>query len=301
MNIRLNFQSLTNRIRRCRTLWLMVLAIVLFAAFPSGVGVSAANVSVDINGRSFYTQQDLLHSGVTYVPLRSFAMAVHDGFAVSWSAASKTATLREDGYLLQATVGRNYITVNGQRVYSSASNRLIGNRIHIPVRSLCQAMGLDISWNAARQRVSVSGQYEDNNHDSTTPNAPPTSNDTAVDSDDLYWLARIISAESRGEPMAGKIAVGTVVMNRVRHTQYPNTVYGVIFDKKFGTQFTPTANGSIYREPTAESIEAAQRVLNGERTDSRILFFVNESIVPNNWITNNRVYIMKIGNHTFYA
>ena len=101
--------------------------------------------------------------------------------------------------------------------------------------------------------------------------------------------------------MAGKIAVGTVVMNRVKSSQYPNTVYGVIFDKKYGTQFTPVASGSIYNTPSADSIEAARRVLQGERTDSRILFFVNEKIATNNWISKNRTYITTIGNHKFYA
>ena len=61
--------------------------------------------------------------------------------------------------------------------------------------------------------------------------------DSAYDYEDLYWLSRIISAEAKGEGFTGQIGVGTVVLNRVRSSQFPNTIYGVIFDRKNGTQY----------------------------------------------------------------
>ena len=75
--------------------------------------------------------------------------------------------------------------------------------------------------------------------------------------DDLYWLSRIISAESRGEPLEGQIAVGNVVLNRVASADFPDTIYGVIFDDRWGGQFTPVRNGTIYQVPSARSVEAA--------------------------------------------
>lgn len=287
--------------RRSRN-WLLValLSMVMLLFLPMSMQVSAASVSVDVNGTALYTRQDLLKSGVTYVPLRAFADAVYGGFTITWNSATKTAALRDGDYLLTARVGDRFITVNGVRISSTSSNLLIGNRIYVPIRSVCTAMGLDVSWNSAKQKASVSGEYEQDFNASVPETLPPASGG-AIDSDELYWLARIIHAESAGEPMAGKIAVGTVVMNRVKSSMYPNTVYGVIFDRKHGTQFTPVASGTIHNNPGADSIEAARRVLNGERTDSRILFFVNEKLVPNNWVSKNRTFIMKIGNHTFYA
>lgn len=118
---------------------------------------------------------------------------------------------------------------------------------------------------------------------------------------DLYWLSRIIHAESNGEPMLGKLAVGTVIMNRVKSPEFPNTVKGVIFDTKHGVQFTPVANNSIYNTPSSESVEAAKKVLEGYRISDKVLYFVNENISPNSWIAQNRDYVLTVGNHKFYA
>jgi N-acetylmuramoyl-L-alanine amidase len=118
--------------------------------------------------------------------------------------------------------------------------------------------------------------------------------------DAVYWLSRIISAEARGEDLRGKIAVGNVVLNRVRSTQFPNTIYGVIFDKKYGTQFAPTANGTIYNTPTADSIIAAKMCLEGYSLSSEILYFVNPQKAPNSWISKTRSHVFTVGNHAFY-
>lgn len=297
-----NFMRCSNRIRG---LVLIALVATFMMALPTVFQSSAATVSVDVNGSALYTRQDLLKSGVTYVPLRAFANAVYDGFDITWNSFTKTATVQDGDYVLQARVGNWYIMVNGKRIYSDASNLLIGNRIHVPVRSVCTAMGLDVNWNGAKRKVLVSGNYDENQDIVLPETNPPANGNTnqngSINQDDLFWLARIIHAESAGEPMAGKIAVGTVVMNRVKSSMYPNTVYGVIFDRKHGTQFTPVASGTIHNNPSEDSIEAARRVLSGERTNSRILFFVNEKLVPNNWVSKNRTFIVKIGNHTFYA
>ena len=284
--------------RKHRKGCMMALALcAVMVMLPTSIESSAAIVSVDINGTSLYQSKDLLKSGVTYVPLRAFADYVGD-FQISWNGSSRTATVKDHNLTITARVGDRYITSNGTRIYSDAPNLLLDNRIHVPIRSIAEAMGLTVTWNAGRRLAAVSGSY-----DADKPSSDSSNNDqsNSANQEDLYWLSRIISAESRGEPMAGKIAVGTVVMNRVKSSMYPNTVYGVIFDKKHGTQFTPVASGSIYNAPTQESIEAAKRVLAGERTDSRILFFVNEKIATSNWISKNRTYILTIGNHKFYA
>lgn len=119
--------------------------------------------------------------------------------------------------------------------------------------------------------------------------------------EDLYWLSRIISAEARGEPFIGQLAVGTVVINRTRSNYYPDTIYEVIFDKVGGTQFTPASTGSVYREPTESSVIAAKLCLEGYSLDDGILFFFNSSIAAGSWITSNREYTMTVGRHDFYS
>ena len=129
---------------------------------------------------------------------------------------------------------------------------------------------------------------------------PIRSGDSFYNSDEVWWLARIIHAESEGEPMLGKIAVGNVILNRVNHKDYPNTIYGVIFDKKHGVQFTPAANGAIYNTPGQDSITAAKICLEGYSLSNRILFFMNPRIATSNWISKNRPFAFSIKNHDFY-
>jgi spore germination cell wall hydrolase CwlJ-like protein len=124
--------------------------------------------------------------------------------------------------------------------------------------------------------------------------------DAAYDYEDLYWLARVISAEAKGESFTGQIGVGTVVLNRVRSKEFPNTVKGVVFDQKYGTQFTPVANGTIYQTPTASAVVAAKMCLDGYTLSNSVLYFLNPRIATSSWIVQNRKYAFRIGNHDFY-
>ena len=116
----------------------------------------------------------------------------------------------------------------------------------------------------------------------------------------MYWLSRIISAEAKGESFLGQMAVGNVVLNRVAHPSYPNTIYGVIFDRKHGTQFSPVSYGTIYQAPTESAVIAAKICLEGYTLSDEILFFYNPRIASTNWIAQNRPYAFTIGNHRFY-
>ena len=124
--------------------------------------------------------------------------------------------------------------------------------------------------------------------------------DTAYDYEDLYWLSRIISAEAKGESFTGQIAVGTVVLNRVKSKEFPNTIKGVVFDTKYGTQFTPVSNGSIYQAPTQSAIVAAKMCLDGYTLSGSVLYFLNPDIATSSWIQNHRKYAFRVGNHEFY-
>lgn len=117
---------------------------------------------------------------------------------------------------------------------------------------------------------------------------------------DLYWLSRIIHAEAQGESYAGKVAVGNTILNRVKSSDFPNTVKGVIFDTKYGTQYTPVANGKIYNTPGAASINAAKDALNGVNYVGKSMYFYNPRTAPNSWASKNRPYYTTIGNHKFH-
>ena len=114
---------------------------------------------------------------------------------------------------------------------------------------------------------------------------------------DVYLLARIISAEARGEPYNGQVAVGAVVLNRVRHPSFPDTISGVIYQTD---AFTAVSDGQ-FDQPIAESAyRAAQDALNGSDPSGGALYYFNPATATSAWIWS-RPMIVTIGNHRFCA
>ena len=154
---------------------------------------------------------------------------------------------------------------------------------------LAKAFCLDLVWNADSRSVSL-----------TSTGKRLLTAAEVYNSEDIYWLSRIINAEAGGEPFLGKIAVGNVVLNRVRSSQYPNTVKGVVFDRKYGVQFTPVANGTIYNTPGYTETLAAKICLEGATLSGEILFFMAPQKSTSFWIANTRTYAFSVGGHDFF-
>ena len=118
---------------------------------------------------------------------------------------------------------------------------------------------------------------------------------------DLYWMSRIIHAEAEAEPYTGKLAVGNVIMNRVKSTSFPNSVKGVIFEYyKSIPQFSPVADGTIYNSPNADSIKAAKAVFGGTSVVGNATYFFNPDKSEGTWIVANKTLVKRIGDHVFY-
>ena len=121
----------------------------------------------------------------------------------------------------------------------------------------------------------------------------------ANDEKELFY--RLVSAEAASETFEGQLAVATVIMNRVKSTDYSNSIKGVIMDKAWGYQFTPVQDGRINNPATASAKKAVDMVLNGHRSfGAEVFWFVNPKESESSWITNNRTYLKTIGNHDFY-
>jgi N-acetylmuramoyl-L-alanine amidase len=113
-------------------------------------------------------------------------------------------------------------------------------------------------------------------------------------------LARLVYAEAKGEPYAGKVAVATVVLNRVDSSLFPNSVHGVITERSAGGYyaFSPVANGTISLAADAESKRAVQEALMYRGQGSQSLYFYNPKTAQSSWI-KTRPITTKIGNHVF--
>lgn len=226
-----------------------------------------------------------LENGTTYVSLRAVSQAILPDAVIGWRDGR--ASVRAPGVELTAVPGENWLEVNGRCLYVAGGVRLEGGSVLVPVRVLADALGAEAHWEAEAGRVVLA----------TGGRAPRAD----YDEQDLYWLSRIISAESRGESLEGQIAVGNVVLNRVKSREFPDTVYGVIFDGRWGGQFEPVRNGTIYDAPTAQSVAAAKLCLEGTVTAGKSLYFLDPSKAGNLWTVKNRPYVTTIGVHAFYA
>ena len=238
-------------------------------------------------GDSYINENAYLINDTTYIPLR--AVSTVAGASVAFDSKTRTAYITKSGLSMSVTDG-SYILYANERPLMSATPALIlsDGRMYVPVRSIAKALTLEVEWSPSRT-VRLTGTVKPLKHA-----------DSFYSADNLYWLSRIISAESQGEPLLGQIAVGNVVLNRVRHRDYPNTIYGVIFDTKYGVQFSPIVNGSIYRVPAYTSVLAAKICLEGVSISEKILFFMEPSKSTSSWIYNNRPYAFTVANHYFF-
>jgi N-acetylmuramoyl-L-alanine amidase len=114
------------------------------------------------------------------------------------------------------------------------------------------------------------------------------------------WLARIIEAEAEDEPYLGKVAVGSVIINRIQDDWFPDTIKGVIFQKsKKVYQFSPVGNGRFNRvKPSKDSYKAATEALNGVDPTDGALYFYNPKLTSDKWI-RTRTVVKEIGQHKF--
>lgn len=114
-------------------------------------------------------------------------------------------------------------------------------------------------------------------------------------SNDVALLARLISAEARGEPYSGQVAVGAVVLNRIEHPSFPNTMSGVIYQSG---AFTCMVDGQ-FDEPVADSAyKAARDALNGWDPSGGAIYYFNPNTATSSWIWS-RPLIVTIGKHRF--
>ena len=167
--------------------------------------------------------------------------------------------------------------------YDGEVDGIYGSRTERAVRWFQRQNGLSVDGQAGPQTLAALGLP------TGETGAPQDS------SGDVYLLARLISAEARGEPYVGQVAVGAVVLNRVRHPSFPSTVSGVIYQTD---AFTCVSDGQ-FNQPIAESAyRAAQDALNGWDPSGGAIYYFNPATATSQWIWS-RPLIVTIGNHRF--
>ena len=182
------------------------------------------------------------------------------------------------------TVSKIQETLKNQGLYSGAVDGVYGSGTEQAVKAFQQAYGLSVDGKAGTQTLAAMGISEQQQGSASSQG-----------SGDLALLARLISAEARGEPYNGQVAVGAVVLNRVEHPSFPNSISGVIYQ---GGAFTCITDGQ-FNEPVAESAyRAAQDAMNGSDPSGGAIYYFNPSTATSKWIWS-RPLLVTIGKHRF--
>jgi N-acetylmuramoyl-L-alanine amidase len=165
------------------------------------------------------------------------------------------------------------------RVQSGETYWKIASKYGVPVNSLMKANNATGSLLYAGSNIVI-----------------PNSTISEADKD---LMARLVRAEAEAEPYAGKVAVATVVLNRVASSEFPNTVRSVVYEISNGHYaFTPVANGQINKPADAASRKAVNEALAFRGQGSGSLFFYNPKTAVSKWIFSRPVTVT-IGNHRF--
>ncbi len=167
--------------------------------------------------------------------------------------------------------------------YSGAIDGVYGSRTEGAVRHFQEKNGLSVDGKAGPKTLAALGIQAG----------------TAAQSDagDVKLLARLISAEARGEPYSGQVAVGAVVLNRMKHPSFPNTMSGVIYQSG---AFSCLADGQ-FNQPVADSAyRAARDALNGWDPSGGAIYYFNPATATSSWIWSRPLLVI-IGKHRFCA
>lgn len=167
-----------------------------------------------------------------------------------------------------------------QGYYTGKVDGIFGSKTLAAVKSFQRANGLKVDGIAGPQTLKALGI---------------SSGSSGYSSNDYNLLARIISAESRGEPYLGQVAVGAVILNRVEHPSFPDTISGVIYQNG---AFSCLKDGQFYEPVSSSAYTAARDALNGLDPSGGAIYYYNPKTATSSWI-RSRPVITTIGNHVF--
>ncbi|MFD2330189.1 cell wall hydrolase [Cohnella sp. GCM10020058] len=237
----------------------------------------AGSSAVALNGGTYDIGGTVrLKDGVTYAPLRVVAESMHA--SVGWKEQEKVAVLRQEE-LYEVVAGDTLWRIAEAHDTTATALKV---RNGLPGEALSVGQQLKI----------VAPEFLDPDVSEQKATAAAAE---AVDPADVTLLAKLVEAEAGSEPYAGKLAVASVVMNRLHNDRYPDTLRGVIYAPG---QFSPAGNGSLEREtPSKDSIKAAKAALSGENNVPGAYSFFNPQLEPAK--AKRLKAIKKIGHHVF--
>ena len=170
--------------------------------------------------------------------------------------------------------------------YKGSVDGIYGSKTLEAVKYFQRKNGLTVDGIAGDKTLSALGIRSSSNSSSSSSNS---------NSNNVTLLSKLIYGEARGEPYTGQVAVGAVVMNRVKSNLFPNTIAGVIYQSG---AFDAVSDGQINKTPDSTARKAAQDAINGWDPSYGAIYYFNPSTATNKWIWSRPLTIV-IGKHRF--
>lgn len=169
--------------------------------------------------------------------------------------------------------------------YSGSVDGIYGSGTESAVKKFQKANGLKADGIAGKLTLNAMGISSSNSSSSSGGN----------NSNDLNLLSRVVYSEARGEPYVGQVAVAAIVLNRVSHSSFPNSVAGVVYQSG---AFDAVSDGQINLTPDSTARKAAQDAINGWDPTYGCIYYFNPSTATSKWIWS-RPQVLTIGKHIF--
>lgn len=169
--------------------------------------------------------------------------------------------------------------------YTGSVDGIYGSQTVAAVKRFQQKNGLTVDGIAGTQTLNAMG----------ITSSSSSSQNTSNNSSNVNLLARLIYGEARGESYTGQVAIGAVVMNRIKSSKFPNTMAGVIYQSG---AFTAVSDGQINLSPDSTAKKAAQDAMNGWDPTYGAIYYFNPNTATNKWIWSRPVTVV-IGKHRF--
>ena len=182
-----------------------------------------------------------------------------------------------------ATVTQIQTRLKSWGYYNYTIDGIYGSRTENAVKYFQRKNGLTVDGQAGDKTLAAMGIYEQQS--------------TSANNGDVYLLARLISAAARGEPYVGQVAVGAVVINRIDHPSFPNSLSGVIYQSG---AFSCLDDGQFNQPISDSAFRAAREALNGSDPSGGAIYYFNPATATSSWIWS-RPLLTVIGNHRFCA
>ena len=169
--------------------------------------------------------------------------------------------------------------------YSGSVDGIYGSGTESAIKKYLKANGLKADGIAGKATLNAMGISSSNSSSSSGGN----------NSNDLNLLSRVVYSEARGEPYVGQVAVAAIVLNRVSHSSFPNSVAGVVYQSG---AFDAVSDGQINLTPDSTARKAAQDAINGWDPTYGCIYYFNPSTATSKWIWS-RPQVLTIGKHIF--